>query len=218
MAVALGDTIAQADLLPGIFAATGPRQPLVVLQTGVGGAISPTALALAKQEIQSMLWNQFKMVAAVCLLVFGAMAAAGWTINALADGGPAQKPAGQAVKIAPSASQVPEKRKPTEREKALLEAAQIQYEARWKEFVNGKTPAELLLPWSVKWLEATLRVCEQTSEKVDACKAHLERMKAAEDVNKAKFDAGAIAVTQYQQCVYYRIEAEVMLDDLRRRK
>jgi hypothetical protein len=165
-----------------------------------------------------MLWNQCKRVAAVCLLVFGAMGAAGWTINALADGSPAQKPTELAAKIAPSASQASEKRKPTEREKALIEAAQIQYEARWKEFVAGKTVADFLLPWSVKWLEATLRTSEQTSEKVDACKAHLERMKAAEEINKAKFDAGSIAITQYEQCVYYRIEAEVMLDDLRRRK
>jgi hypothetical protein len=70
----------------------------------------------------------------------------------------------------------------------------------------------------VKWLEATLRVCGQTAEKEDACKAHLERMKAAEAINKAKFDAGEMPPGQYYQCVYYRLEAEVMLDDLRRRK
>jgi RNA polymerase sigma factor (sigma-70 family) len=214
MAVALGDTIAQTD----VFAATCPMPHPLLMGTSVSAAASSSALALAKQEIRSMLWNQCKRVAAVCLLAFGAIGVAGWTINALADGSPPQKPAEQAAKLALSASQTPEKRKPTEREKALIEAAQIQYEARWKEFVAGKTTADFLLPWSGKWLEATLRVCDQTSEKVDACKAHLERMKAAEEINKAKFDQGSIAVTQYEQCVYYRIEAEIMLDDLRRRK
>jgi RNA polymerase sigma factor (sigma-70 family) len=140
MAVGLGDTIAEA----GVFAATCQAQHAVLMGTSGSGVASSSALALAKQEIRSMLWNQFKRVTAVCLLVFGAIGAAGWTINALADGSPAQKPPELAVKIAPSASQVPEKRKPTEREKALIEAAQSQYEARWKEFEGGKTSADFL--------------------------------------------------------------------------
>src|SRR5207249_4427826 len=110
-------------------------------------------------------------------------------------------------------AQPPANKELIERHKALAKVAQQHWENRWDDFLKGKTTVEFALPWSVKWLNAELRLTEKKSERIALYEAHLERMKTMEAINKAKFDAGALAVTQYHPIVYYRIEAEIWLDE-----
>jgi RNA polymerase sigma factor (sigma-70 family) len=181
------------------------------------GVVSSFAVILAQRELQSMMWNKIKPVVLALLAVIVSTVAACVVLGPLAAA-PGKDQDSPPAKPPEAASQVPEKKVPTERDKALLDAAQKQFDGRWREFVAGKTSADFIVPWSGKLLEATLRVCEKSSEKIEACKAHIERLKAVEEVNKKKLDDGAIAPTQYYQIVYYRIEAEIMLDEMRRRK
>jgi hypothetical protein len=122
------------------------------------------------------------------------------------------------VLATPAAAQAPGDKAQLERYQTLRKAAQDQYEARFKEFVAGKTTTDFLLPWSVKWLKAELTLTDRKAERLKAYKAHLERMQEAEKISKLKYDAGVIAFTQHQQTVYYRLEAEIWLEEAEKAK
>jgi hypothetical protein len=175
-----------------------------------------------------MLWKKIKVGA--CVFAFAALIAGGLTFGVLAgEGQPptsAEKKRGEPVvggqppekKAAPDTQDAAVKKARMARYEALAKAAQDQFEARWKEFLAGKITTDLMLPWSVTWLNAQLRLCEKAPERVAAYKAHLERMKDAEKISQTRFDTGHIAKTDLYPNVYYRIEAEIWLDDARAMK
>lgn len=99
-----------------------------------------------------------------------------------------------------------------DRDLALLKAAQDSWEARWKDFEEGRSVLDFVLPWSGKLLEAELKVRVKNSEIVEAHQQHLKRLRAVEENCKANFDAHTIPPAHYYPAVYYRIEAEIRLE------
>ena len=158
-----------------------------------------------------MSYHKMKMIAVGVVTAMVLAALGGWGLQLLAVEPHGQQP--------PKFSeQQPAQKVSAERDKALAQAAQEQWEGRWKEFTALKTTTDFALPWSANWLKAELRLTEKKAERLALYEAHLERLKAMEKVNKGRFDSGSIAPTQYHQIVYYRIEAEIWLDDVRRGK
>jgi RNA polymerase sigma factor (sigma-70 family) len=208
-----GDTV-QAALPPDLIQATA--QAAAVFAAGrvqAEGALSTNALRLAQGVIRSMFCHKMKMIGVGVVVAMMLAAVGGWGLHLFAVEPQAPQLAASSEQQQPAAKKVP-----TERDTALAKAAQAQWEGRWKEYVDGKTTTDFVLPWSINWLKAELRLTEKKAERLAFHEAHLERLKEIEKAAKTRFDAGIIPRTQYHQVVYYRIEAEIWLEDLRRGK
>jgi hypothetical protein len=203
-------------------------------RTTASGVLSAQTLAIAQGVMQTMFWRKIKIGALALLAAVLVVAAGGLTFHALAgEGQPAPK--AETPVVSPAGSgKAEEKKLPTPgdealakggdkkvakaRYEALLQAAQDQFTARWKEYQAGVTTAELTIPWSINVLKAQLRLTDNKAGKIAAYQEHLERMKAVEEVSKARFDAGKVGTSQYSQTVYHRIEAEIWLDEIQAMK
>ncbi len=160
-----------------------------------------------------MFWNKVKRGVVVGLLAVLVAGAGGLGYHGLAgEGQPTPKADPRLEVAAPAEPQAI--KQPTERDRALVKAAQDQYEARFKEYVSGKTTMDFALPWSEKLLKAQLRLSERKADRVAAYKGHLKRLLDLEDQAKQRVDAGSTAASQYYQVLYHRIEAEIWLDEV----
>jgi hypothetical protein len=178
-----------------------------------------------------MFWNKTKMVAAVVILAAVVLAGAGaGTVQIMALGGVQQK-ADQAKVVLPAApgnqekatpsTQVPqpkEDKRIKQLTAALVVAGQDQWVARWGEYAGGRTTVDFVLTASDKLLEADLKAATTGDERITAYETHLLRMRWAESVAKAKFEAGAVPASGYYQVLYGRLEAEIMGDKAWREK
>ena len=126
----------------------------------------------------------------------------------------ADRPSGDAVR----SDQPPGKKDTTMRDAAMLKAAQFVFEFRWKQYQNrNDAPTDFVPQWSIHVLKAQLRLSEKKADKVAAYEAHLERIKMIEEIAKKRFDA-SVAVIEYHQVVYYRLETEIWLEEARAAK
>src|SRR5439155_8752700 len=117
--VALAEGAAQAALPAGLVHAT--------VQAAAHGALSANALTLAQGVMRTMFWRKMRSRMAVLLLVSVLAGLGGLGLRALAAEDEQPSPPGK------QAGQPPAKKVVTERDTALLKAAQDQFEARWKE-------------------------------------------------------------------------------------
>jgi hypothetical protein len=78
---------------------------------------------------------------------------------------------------------------PAEAAKAKRDTVHVGLEARWQEFVVGKTTADFLMRWA-----------QRLAADEPAAAWHFTFL--AEEVNRAKYEAGNLAVTQLAQVVY----------------
>jgi RNA polymerase sigma factor (sigma-70 family) len=186
--------------------------------------------ALAKGVIRSMFWNKMKIVATVLVAAVGLAGVGGKTVQILAEQLRAQtlektpndqvsEPA-QGVEPA-GRPQEKEQRAPEARmrEEALLKAAKESYEARVQllhNFIIGSV--DQVIPWSVRWLNAQLRLADTRNDKLTAYEQHLKRMKDIEHLIQQRVDQGTIERGAFSQFHYYRLEAEIWLDDAKRAK
>jgi hypothetical protein len=119
-----------------------------------------------------------------------------------------------AIHEADDANQDEETKVARERKQALRQAAQDHFAERWKNFENCQDIADFVASASVYLLKAQLRLSAKQSEKVAAYQAHLERMKAMEELCKALLDVGMVPATYYHLSVSYRTEAEFLLEKI----
>jgi hypothetical protein len=63
-----------------------------------------------------------------------------------------------------------------------------------------------------------LRLADKRSDLVAAHESHLKRLQGIEKFVKDKFDVGAIRRDYLTACEYYRIEAEMWLDEAKQAK
>jgi RNA polymerase sigma factor (sigma-70 family) len=99
------------------------------------------------------------------------------------------------------------------RDKALVDAAKGVWEGQWRAYEAGKSVPDLLPLWSTNWLKAQLRVLAKKSDIVAAYQAHFVRMQQLEMIESRRLEAGATRKDMHDLCVYYRIEAEIWLDE-----
>jgi RNA polymerase sigma factor (sigma-70 family) len=212
LAAVLTQKAAAAEAPAALLSATVQAALLAARQGSALAGVSPQVATLTQGVLEAMFLTRLKITLAVVLAA--AVFASGAGVLALRLRG-AEPPAPKNQDPpAPAAKAADRQRELTQ---ALAEAAKEQYEARWKEYLAGRTASDFLLPWSAHWLNAQLALSETKADRLAAYQAHFERMKAVEEVAKAKFDAGSIAVTQYTQTRYHRLEAELWLEKAKAR-
>jgi RNA polymerase sigma factor (sigma-70 family) len=170
-------------------------------------------VGLAEGVLRAMIVAKLRLVVAgfaICALLMGGVIALGPGMSSEQVVPKPRSAAPDPFKAAPR-QQAEEKKEPTERDKALVKAAQEQYEGRWEEFITGKTTFDFLAPWSGNWLKAELKLCHTKAEKIAAFERHFQRTEKAEKINKARLDEDVIPRTQYHQALYLRLEAEIWL-------
>src|SRR5262249_61445542 len=91
---------------------------------------------------------------------------------------------------------------PMELARAKLAVARAGYEARLKEYLAGKTTAEPVLEWSRRWLESEPAAHGQQADQLAALERHWLRAKQIEEVNRASYEKGSVAITQYLLAQY----------------
>ena len=102
--------------------------------------------------------------------------------------------------------------------KEKLEVAKTCFESRFKEFLAGRGTLDFLFSASKQWLESERALATKETDLEPAFERHWELMKQIEDVNKARYEAGRIAVHEYLETKYYRLEAEIWLLEARQKK
>jgi hypothetical protein len=96
--------------------------------------------------------------------------------------------------------------------KAKVEAARETYQVIWKNYKDGLAPAvEFPYRWSRRWLEAERELTNGKAEQVGVCKAHLERMREMERIERELRRSRLNPVNELTAAEYYRVEAEIWL-------
>jgi RNA polymerase sigma factor (sigma-70 family) len=188
-------------------------------KTAAAGVVSTRVAALTEGVLRAMFLNQLKTAALVLALLILIGAGAGVFGYHVLAGEPADTSGADRPRVADTRKEKPKSAaRSAERTrllKAKADAAKAMWQARWQEFLTGRTTVDFLLPWSRHWLEAQLALSDNKADRVAAYQAHLDRMREAEKVTKAKFEAGQIAVSQYGQTTFHRLEAELWLLEAR---
>jgi RNA polymerase sigma factor (sigma-70 family) len=96
--------------------------------------------------------------------------------------------------------------------KEQFEAAQLETESRWGEFMAGRGTLDIAMHASQRLLQAELDLSSKKADQLAALEAHLKRMKEIEAVNQARFDAGRIPVQDLAQSRFNRVRAALQLE------
>ena len=211
VAGALAETTMKAAML---FAAGGPG----------AGSLAPSVLSLAQGVLKAMMISKLKMTAVVTLGLTVVGTGAGFlTYQSVVaqQTPPAQRPADPAQRPAEAAPQPRRERARPNPFQALaeerLKAAREVFDELLKEFQSGRGTQDALGEWSPHLLEAELDASTSQEDVLAALKAHLERMRDIEKLAKARFDAGRIPAHEYAKARFFRLEAELKLEQERRR-
>jgi hypothetical protein len=84
--------------------------------------------------------------------------------------------------------------------------------------VARAAPGEALVEWSRRWVKAEKAVRQKPDDLIAVYKTHWERTKSAEKNAKGLHDAGKIPTMEYNALKYYRIEAEIWLNEAKGKK
>jgi hypothetical protein len=96
--------------------------------------------------------------------------------------------------------------------KEQIEAAQTETTSRFMEFLAGRGTLDIMIGASQRLLQAERDLSIKKEDVVAAYEAHWQRMKDVEAINKGRYDAGRIAIQDYAQSRFNRIQAEIWLE------
>jgi RNA polymerase sigma factor (sigma-70 family) len=94
----------------------------------------------------------------------------------------------------------------------LFEAANVEAHARWNDYVAGLGTLDIFLGGSRRLLEVERLLSKEKSHQVGALERYLRRMRELEKINQARYDAGRIAIQDLAEPRYYRLQAELWLE------
>src|SRR5262249_50819267 len=151
------------------------RQPLPA------GLAPAEVIALTKEVCNAMLLSKLKLTALLFALIVLASGVGLAKYQPQPD--PAPKERDEAAKAAPAPARDQGLRK------QKLSAAAAGFAAAQEEFPAGKSTAEDLYAWSKRWLDAEREVNNDRTGHLAALKAHNDRMKGFEDVQKQRHEA-----------------------------
>jgi hypothetical protein len=95
-------------------------------------------------------------------------------------------------------------------------AAELEVDARFKEFVAGRGTLDYLLRSSVRLVEAKEAVATTPQERLNARELHWQLTWVMERITQARFEAGKVAVQDLAASREYRLEAEIKWLELRK--
>jgi len=101
----------------------------------------------------------------------------------------------------------------------MVEAAQQAYEGHLRRSAvePEKISLEHIYQWSWRWQEAQRAASGNQAARIEACQAHLERMKTLEARWKKMFEQRFVARYEVSAATYYRAEAEKLLREAKER-
>jgi hypothetical protein len=97
----------------------------------------------------------------------------------------------------------------------LFEAANVEAHNRWNNYVAGIGMLDMYLGGSRRLLEAERLLSKEKSHQVAALERHLKRMHEIENIAQARYEAGRIPVFDLAEPRYYRLQAELWLEQER---
>jgi len=92
-----------------------------------------------------------------------------------------------------------------------LAAVRGEFMARTEEFLNGRGTFDIVLENDQNLLAAECAVAKNQEERLAAFVKHFEHAALFEAVNRARYGAQRIAIQDYLQAVYERLDAELLL-------
>jgi RNA polymerase sigma factor (sigma-70 family) len=95
---------------------------------------------------------------------------------------------------------------------ALFEAANVEAQARWAQYFAGQGTLDLLSSTSIRLLDAERLLSKRTEDQLAALEHHLKRMKEIEKINQSRFEAARIQVADLAQTRFFRIQAQLWLE------
>jgi hypothetical protein len=113
------------------------------------------------------------------------------------------------------------KKKPSKLEKELEAACKEvckEYLEQIKIKGGRRIADEEYFTWSIRWLEAQKALSLRKADLVAAYKAHWERTKEREETAKKMYDHGSMTSFLYNKTKYYRIQAEIWLNEAEGKK
>jgi hypothetical protein len=96
--------------------------------------------------------------------------------------------------------------------KKRRDAALKNLEATQKRVLQGKGIADDVFPGALRLLDADLDLCQNRSDRVKACEAHLTRMKLMEKICRQKAEIGMIEAADYSLAEFHLLDAEIRLE------
>jgi RNA polymerase sigma factor (sigma-70 family) len=96
--------------------------------------------------------------------------------------------------------------------KARLDAATIEADSRFKEFVAGRGTLDFFLASSQRLLKAELELSTQKADQLAALATHLRLLKKVHAMNQGRFVAGRINLADVKQTEFFVLEAEIALE------
>jgi RNA polymerase sigma factor (sigma-70 family) len=100
---------------------------------------------------------------------------------------------------------------------AQVDALRNQFEARFKEFLDGRGMVEPLLELLQQQVEAEVELhADQQARRIAAVERFYELTKRIEEVSKARSEAGQLSVRDYLAAKFRRVEAEFWLQEEKR--
>src|SRR5262249_24106235 len=95
---------------------------------------------------------------------------------------------------------------------SLFDAVNVEARGRWKQFRAGQGTLDIILNGSVRLLDAERQLSKDRADQLAALEHHLERVRAIEKINQERYDAGRISISDLAQSRYFRIQAELWLE------
>jgi RNA polymerase sigma factor (sigma-70 family) len=95
---------------------------------------------------------------------------------------------------------------------SLFEAANLETRGRRGQFLAGQGTQDIYLGSSLRLLEAERLLNKEKEHQMAALMHHRDRMAEIENVNKARYEAGRIPVQDFAQSRFYRIQAELWIE------
>jgi RNA polymerase sigma factor (sigma-70 family) len=96
--------------------------------------------------------------------------------------------------------------------KERADTALEEWDARNKEFLAGRATLDSVHGAARRLRDAQLELSETKEERLAALGKYLQLMKAVEEVQQARYDAGRIPIQDLKESKYYRLEAEILLE------
>jgi len=96
--------------------------------------------------------------------------------------------------------------------KEQYQAARREADVRWQEYLAGRGIADYLMSAYKRILQAEFDLSDKRRDRISALEAEWLRTKLVESVDKSRFDAGRIAVSDFERSHFNRVRAEIMLE------
>lgn len=104
---------------------------------------------------------------------------------------------------------------PAQLARVRIEVVRMEFNARFKNMLAGRTSLIFLIGSSLRLLEPELALARNPTDRLAAFERHWQFASEDEMINRARYEAGRIPITDYAESQYIRLEAEIWLAQAR---